>query len=151
MASSLSSYLPFPVVSALYVLKNYNNTGSLTGDALNDYNLAKLCLRNTALAIAGYVVYSNFAEQLGAGLIPLAFVSCRLSLGATALGASSYFTVTSAFGLVEAARKRDVPGIAKNLALTVFAYLGTTVKLDQWMNKYTVKPLMTPPPKTNNA
>jgi hypothetical protein len=151
MALRLLPYLPMPISAGYYVYKNYNNL-SLQEKELKDYNTWKLYLRNTALAIAGCVVYSKYAEQLGAGLIPLTFVACSVFPEAAKLGTSGYFTVTGALGLVDAARKRDVTGIAKNLALTIFAYVGTTRKMDEWAWYCTTRPFLTVvPPKTNDA
>jgi hypothetical protein len=148
---ALLPYLPTAIGAGINVFNNYNNL-SLTEKELKDYNGWKLYLRNTALAIAGCVVYSKYAEQLGAGLIPLTFVACSVFPEAAKLGTSGYFTVTGALGLVDAARKRDATGIAKNLALTIFAYFGTTRKMDEWAWYYTTRPFLTVvPPKTNDA
>jgi hypothetical protein len=143
---ALLPYLPATIGAGIHVYNNYKQAESLSEIEVNDYNLTKFWLRNTALAIAGYVVYSRYAEQLGAGLIPLSFVAYRVFPAAVRLGASGYFTVTSALGLVDAARKRDVPAIAKNLALTVFAYFATTQKMNDWVWHYANKPLPMPLP-----
>jgi hypothetical protein len=143
---ALLPYLPTAIGAGINVFNNYKEAESLPTQELNDYNLSKILLRNIALAIAGNVVYSRYAEQLGAGLIPIAFVAYRVFPAAARWGASGYFTVTSALGLVDAARKRDVPGIAKNLALTVFAYIATTKKMNDWVWYYAEKPLPMPLP-----
>lgn len=143
---ALLPYLPTAIGAGIHVYNNYKQAESLSEIEVNDYNVAKIWLRNTALAIAGTVVYSRYAEQLGAGLIPIAFVAYRIFPAATRMGASGYFTVTSALGLVDAARKRDVPAIVKNFALTAFAYIAVTPKMNDWVWYYAEKPLPMPLP-----
>jgi hypothetical protein len=146
------SYLPAPVQAVITIehLNRIRNAYFEDDPRLYKYNASAKVLLETVLAVAGCVIFYNYAEKFGARFLPLMFVAGCVFPGAAILGTSGYFTVTGTLGFADAVRRRDVLDIAKNLVLTAFAYLGTTLKIQDWTDYYIFSQIYTVGHKINN-
>lgn len=133
--------LPLPISSAFHVLSNFSNRTKLE-DKLNrdgkwdktekmDYNTAVYVLYNTAIAIAGFVAVSIFADKWHNCWLPVTLFALKVFPDSVWLGITGYGTAVGAAGVVQAIKERNPTQLAAHAALTLFSYFGTTLHRDE--------------------